>query len=149
MKVGTVHKHRIKSPLDGVVKITVIRQAFLEHLGLIPVLTIGREASKKPLIPTESSYKHRLYLLSPIWNTETVKHEKLIAKYGGREPYRLMAILEFGEVFSAGFRITIFGKDIKSTLYKKIARFQDMLSGNGCPAFVIEVNDNPHFVPLA
>ncbi|MNQ41769.1 hypothetical protein D3C85_554560 [compost metagenome] len=138
---------RIISPLDNSIKLPTLQRAFLEHLGLIAVPSIGEEASE--LLPPEGerTFKRQLYLLSPLWDTETVRYKELIAKYGGREPYRLMAILEFSDVYSQGFGMTIFGKDIERTMNKKIRRFSAMLDGSGCPPFNAELHDEPHFVP--
>lgn len=140
--------YRIKSPLDGTVKVQVLQKAFLEQLGLIAVTSIGEEASII-LPPLEQrQFTHHLYLLSPLWDTETVKYKNLIAEYGGRQPFRLMGVLGYGNHFPEGFWVKIFGTDIKRSMFKKIDRFQTMLDGNGCPPCIIEYDDEPHFVPF-
>lgn len=138
---------RIKSPLDNSIELPTLQHAFFEHLGLIAVASIGEEASD--LLPSERErqFTRHLYLLSPLWDTETIRYKTLIAKYGGREPYRLMAILEFNDVYAEGFGMTIFGKDIERTMNRKIRRFQEMLDGSGCPPFNAELHEEPHFVP--
>lgn len=138
---------RIISPLDNSIKLPTLQGAFLEHLGLIAVPSIGEEASERLPPKEERQFTRELYLLSPLWDTETVRYKELIAKYGGREPYRLMAILEFSDVYSQGFGMTIFGRDIERKMNKMIRRFSAMLDGSGCPPFNAELHDEPHFVP--
>lgn len=146
--------YHIKPPLDGSIHIPTLRTALFKHLNLLtgpPVETknllklskVARDAEGKP------KYLYQIDLLSPLFDTETVKYRKLIAEYGGQTPGRLMGQLLLSNGYSQSMTIVIYGDDIQQTMFKKIRRLQEMLSGSGCPPIILVVRKSPRFAPIS